>query len=194
MLDGRGLLTGQPESCVELRIIHDRWGKPIGPFKPVDFENHICARNEPGEIVVTGDHVIKGYVNGRGDDETKFKVDEHIWHRTGDAGYLDESGRLWLLGRCEAKIDDEHGELYPFAVECAASHRDDVRRSALVSIDQQRLLAIETDSVDAIEAVKTSLAWAELDDVRAFDALPVDKRHNAKIDYPKLRAILKTND
>lgn len=60
---------------------------------------------EIGEIVVTGQHVLKGYLDGRGDDETKFRVEEEIWHRTGDSGYLDEQGRLWLwnlseLGSC----------------------------------------------------------------------------------------------
>ena len=158
----------------------------------MDFENLTCAGIEPGEIVVTGDHVLNGYVDGRGDEETKFEVEDKVWHRTGDAGYLDETGRLWLLGRCEAKIDDERGELYPFAVECAASHRDDVRRAAVVLIGGKRILAIETDMADAADSIERSLAWANVDDVRVFNALPVDKRHNAKIDYPKLRAMIES--
>jgi len=35
-----------------------------------------------------------------------------------------------------------------------------------------------------------SVAWAQVDDVRFMAALPVDKRHNAKIDYPALRRVL----
>ena len=64
-------------------------------------------RAQPGEIVVSGAHVGAGYVGGVGDAETKFRVGEVIWHRTGDAGYLDAHGRLWLLGRCSARIADD---------------------------------------------------------------------------------------
>ena len=46
-----------------------------------------------------------------GDEETKITVGEHVWHRTGDAGYLDAQGRLWLLGRCSAKANDNDGVL-----------------------------------------------------------------------------------
>jgi len=43
--------------------------------------------------------VLRGYLNGEGDEETKFKVENEIWHRTGDAGCLDSAGRLWLADR-----------------------------------------------------------------------------------------------
>ena len=57
----------------------------------------MAAGGEPGEIVVAGGHVLPGYLNGEGDVETKFEVDGARWHRTGDLGYLDGAGRLWLL-------------------------------------------------------------------------------------------------
>src|SRR6185503_8477337 len=94
---------------------------------------------EVGEIVVSGAHVLSGYLQGRGDEETKFRVDDAIWHRTGDAGWLDAQGRLWLLGRCAARIADERGTLWPFAVECAAQQNAAIRRAALVSDEGQRL-------------------------------------------------------
>jgi acyl-CoA synthetase (AMP-forming)/AMP-acid ligase II len=62
-----------------------------------------------GEVVLTGDHVLKGYLHGKCDRETKFEVDGERWHRTGDAGYFDKEGRLWLVGRCNVRIEDDKG-------------------------------------------------------------------------------------
>jgi acyl-CoA synthetase (AMP-forming)/AMP-acid ligase II len=147
---------------------------------------------QSGEIVVSGDHVLKSYLRGRGNEETKFQVGAETWHRTGDAGKLDHDGRLWLLGRCSAKIKDERGEIYPFPVECGAMEHPEIRRVAFLSFNGRRILAIEsagTGNETILDKLRTELAWAGLDEIRPFDHLPVDKRHNAKIDYPALRKL-----
>lgn len=38
--------------------------------------------------------------------------------------------------------------------------------------------------------LSNELAWAGLDEIRPVQHIPVDKRHNAKIDYPRLRKML----
>jgi hypothetical protein len=55
----------------------------------------------------------------------------------------------------------------------------------------RRLLAIELDNnaVD-LEALKNRIAWAHIDEIRILKHLPVDKRHNAKIDYPALHQLI----
>jgi acyl-CoA synthetase (AMP-forming)/AMP-acid ligase II len=145
---------------------------------------------EHGEIVVHGPHVLGGYLNGRGDEETKIRVDGEVWHRTGDAGYLDERGRLWLLGRCSARIDDAHGTLYPFAVEAATSGLPNVQRVALVERGGKRVLAVEprdpTQPVDEAQ-LRAAVAWAHISEIEPLRRIPVDRRHNAKVDYPALR-------
>ena len=73
--------------------------------------------------------VLKSYLDGRGDAETKVTLDAEIWHRTGDAGRLDEEGKLWLLGRHQARWND----LYPLQIEAAGSSAS--------SWNQMRLLA-----------------------------------------------------
>ncbi len=157
----------------------------------------MVARGEPGEIVVSGGHVLRGYLNGEGDTETKFEVDGVRWHRTGDLGYMDAAGRLWLLGRCNGKIQDARGTLYPFAVECAAMQTPAIRRAALAAIDGRRVLAVEGRETVSREEILRSLSWAALDQVVFLDHIPVDRRHNAKVDYValdrKLRANLEEN-
>ncbi|MBC7805647.1 MAG: AMP-binding protein [Akkermansiaceae bacterium] len=185
MGSGKGLLAGLPVPDIALGILPDAWGTPLGPFTPDAFDDLCLPADQPGEIVVSGDHVLPGYLNGQGDAETKFRVGNTIWHRTGDEGYLDDTGRLWLLGRCGARIEDDRGILYPFAVECAARRDPAVRRVAVVSHKNRRLLLVEGGNIDT-NALRTALHWAILDEVRVWDTLPVDKRHNAKIDYPAL--------
>lgn len=143
--------------------------------------------------MVSGPHVLTGYLRGQGDLETKFQVAGTIWHRTGDAGYIDAQGRLWLRGRCSARIADQAGVIYPFAVEVAAHQQRNVKQAALVAHQHQRILALEcyrSPTPIELQQLKTQLAWAHIADVRVFKQLPVDKRHNAKIDYTALDKLL----
>ena len=198
MTGGAGLLAGRVVSAAQVRIAPDTWGEPIGPFEAAAFDAWCLGAEQPGEIVVSGPHVLRGYWQGQGDTETKFRVGETIWHRTGDAGYFDAQGRLWLLGRCMAKIEDERGVIYAFAVECAAHQHAQVKHAAFVAHDGRRLLALELyDTVnddsagkDVSAALQAELAWAQVDEVRVLPRLPVDKRHNAKVDYGALRRVL----
>lgn len=189
MRNGEGLLAGMPEPGVHLRILRDQWGQSVGPFTVASFEAACVFAGEPGEIVVSGAHVLPGYLEGRGDAETKFRVDGTVWHRTGDSGYCDAAGRLHLLGRASAKITDTRGTLYPFAVECAAREQEGVRRAALVAHQNKRVLLLEPESTGAtvdVAALRNTLSWAQLDDIRLWEKIPVDKRHNAKVDYAAL--------
>src|SRR5262245_59358069 len=88
--------------------------------------NSIGTRVRPSSIGVTR------IMHGEGDAETKFSVDGIGWHRTGDLGYIDSKGRLWLLGQCSAKICDSRGIVYPFAIESAAMDHPSVKRAGLV--------------------------------------------------------------
>jgi len=184
MREGGGLLAGHPVDEIRLAILPDQWGRPIPPMTAAAFEAATHPPGKPGEIVVSGEHVLSGYLDGVGDGETKFSVDGVAWHRTGDAGTLDEQGRLWLLGRCGAVVRDARGELHPFAIETMLSFSPAIRRSAVLAVNGSRILAVECDE-GAVPA-----APAGIDEVRRLDRIPVDKRHRAKIDYPALRRAL----
>jgi acyl-CoA synthetase (AMP-forming)/AMP-acid ligase II len=189
MVEGGGLLAGRPVDAVELRILPDRWGTPIGPVSRAELEARACPPGTPGEIVVAGPHVVPGYLDGQGEATTKFEGGGTRWHRTGDAGRLDEEGRLWLLGRCDATVRDDRGVLHPFAVECGARLHDDVRHAALAQRDGRRVLAVEPAAprrgVDR-QGLRDQLADVVLDAVVVLSTIPLDRRHNAKVDYPAL--------
>lgn len=193
MREGGGLLAGVPEPSLQLRILPPRMGA-MPAFTRAEFDAASQPAGSAGEIVVAGDHVLKGYLHGRGDEETKFRVDGEVWHRTGDAGRLDHQGRLWLLGRVSARIERDGATLYPFAVECAVSEIAGVRRSALARVRARVVLAVECAAGANATAVRTAvadaIAWARIDEIRLLGRIPVDRRHNAKVDYPALARAL----
>lgn len=189
MSSGGGLLAGNTVGEINCRVIKAQWGKPLGTLNQQEFDA-ISLYGEIGEIVVNGEHVLKGYYNGVGDDENKFDVDGSRWHRTGDSGYFDHDGRLWLMGRASARIVDDRGELYPFSVECAVNINFNIERSALIQADGLRILVLERNEDIKLEEITQSLKWAKLDKIHFVKKIPLDKRHNAKIDYPALRKLI----
>jgi len=161
MAAGAGLLAGRPVPEIALRI-------------------------EADEILVSGAHVVRGYLDPAQDADTKVTIDGRLWHRTGDAGRLDETGRLWLLGRLAGRA----GGLYPFCVEVAARGWPGVRRAALAAArDGRAVLAIEgeTRHLDAWRQAAAALGAIE---VKVLARIPLDARHGSKVDYGALARMI----
>ncbi len=194
MKNGKGLLVGKPIEDIDLKIIPNSYDKPLGPFTEDQLEKFALANNHYGEIIVQGKHVLTGYLNDNGNEETKIKVDNKIWHRTGDAGYLDKQNRLWLLGRSSAVIKKTNIVLYPFQIECALSWNSKIQRSALILYQDKIVLLLQIFNKLEKEAIKneviTALPDIKIDLIHFIDKIPVDKRHNSKTDYKSLRKII----
>jgi acyl-CoA synthetase (AMP-forming)/AMP-acid ligase II len=190
---GQGLLVGKPVESIDVRIMRDSWGHSIGPLSTDEFIGRCRQPGQPGEIVVSGTHVLDGYLNGQAMEENKFRVDETRWHRTGDAGYFDRRGRLWLLGRCAARVDDGRGALYPLGVEQVAMRNPCIGQAAMVAHRGQRVLAVTLRDPNAqpdVTSLLKSLSFANVDSIRILKRLPVDRRHQSKIDYSSLHQLL----
>ena len=190
MRGGAGLLAGVPVKETAVRIaprgLHDG-----AALHAVLLGATPASPGRRGEIIVSGGHVVPGYLHGRGDAETKIHLEGKTWHRTGDAGYLDASGRLWLLGRVSATLSDARGTLHPFAVECAARLIVPGRRTVLAGHRGERILLVENALAPRDrEALGEGLRWAMLDRILDGAAIPLDRRHNSKVDYSALPALL----
>jgi olefin beta-lactone synthetase len=190
MKSGRGLLVGPPVPEIELRILKNQHDQKLEFSSQAEVERASLKPNRIGEIIVSGAHVLPGYLHGQGDSETKIWVEGRVWHRTGDAGQFDDQGRLWLAGRANARIADARGEIYPFSIECAALEFAGVSRCALVEHRGKRVLCVEWSGTPQPERLLERLSWAQIDKVRGVSSLPMDARHNAKVDLKKLRAML----
>lgn len=190
---GEGLLVGEPIPEVRLRILRDRFGEPRGPWTQADLEAATVPAGEAGEIVVSGKHVVEGYLGGEGDRDLKIRVGAVIWHRTGDAGRLDVQGRLWLLGRCSARVAAGRGTRYPLTVDAALSDNAALARATLIQHGERVLLVVEprgSPEDETLVEIGRGSAWAGAEELVAIRRFPLDRRHNAKIDYPALRRML----
>ena len=78
-------------------------------IKILDEGKNPCPANTKGEIVVKGDNVMKGY--WKNEQATKETLKEE-WLHTGDLGYLDEDGFLYVLGRFKSLLIGNDGEKY----------------------------------------------------------------------------------
>jgi acyl-CoA synthetase (AMP-forming)/AMP-acid ligase II len=191
--EGGGLLVGKPVAGCAVKIIRSRPRQAIGSLTEVEFARITLETGGSGEIVVSGDHVISGYADPVQDLECKIRVNDTIWHRTGDAGYFDAAGRLWLVGRCAAAISDYRGTVYPFQVEYAVSAVRGIRRAALIQKDDERVLVLETTDREfrnSCAAAAKCVARFDIDRIVTVRRIPVDKRHDAKVDFPALLQLL----
>ena len=68
-----------------------------------------------------------------------------------------------------------------------------MKRAAVVAHGGKRVLVLEwydPKNPGDVMAIKESLKWAHVAEVRVWPRVPVDNRHNAKIDYPALLVML----
>src|SRR5688500_15763543 len=108
-------------------------GKPLPEvkFRLIDENGEDVELGDPGEIVVKGPNVFKGYWNRPEETESAF-IDG--WFRTGDVGVLDEEGYLYLVDRKRDLIIVSGFNVYPSEVERALLENPDVAEAAVVGV------------------------------------------------------------
>ena len=183
MKEGSGLLAGIPVPDISCSIIPENEKLP-------DLDNEPM---KSGEICVSGEHVLDSYHDDAEDHQHKIQVKDKIWHRTGDAGYFDGYGRLWLLGRCGAAFTDKGGKLrYPLEIEIPVNAIPFVHRSAVIIHHDRPTLFVELEkgiktSNEISESILGCVPERAVSEIRFIDKIPVDRRHNAKINYQALQ-------
>jgi amino acid adenylation domain-containing protein len=90
-------------------------GVSTGPeIAIMDVGGTLLAAGETGEIVVCGETIFQGYENDRTADKEAFT---HGWFRTGDQGYLDSDGYLFITGRLKETINRGGTKVSPQEVD-----------------------------------------------------------------------------
>jgi len=198
-----GVCVGTASTLVRVKIVRiSREPLSLGPGGFAELELPV---GEVGEVVVSGEHICADYYRNPDAVRHNKVVDESgaLWHRMGDTGYLDEDGRLWLVGRVHATILRQGRVWHPLLLEqTAASGDPTIAQVAAVGLPDETL-GERTVVVVRSSRDKTSLATAvaerlagnglEVDEIVVVDReLPLDPRHRSKIDYPRLRGQLLT--
>jgi long-chain acyl-CoA synthetase len=113
-------------------------GKPVpsAQIRVVDPETlRDVATHRVGEIWIKSPQVMKGYW-GRPDQTAETIIDG--WLRSGDAGYLDDDGYIYLYDRVKDMIISGGENIYPAEVENALASHPAVLESAVIGVPSQR--------------------------------------------------------
>lgn len=113
--------------------------QPHVKAKIIDNEGNIVPVNTPGEVLIAGYNLHKGYW---GDEEhTKAALstdkDATVWLHTGDEGVLDEEGYLKIVGRIKDIIIRGGENLFPVQIENVLTANPAVREAAVVAVPDQ---------------------------------------------------------
>jgi long-chain acyl-CoA synthetase len=115
--------AGKPQPWVELRIVDPQTGAE-------------CPPREVGEVWLRAPNVMAGYFDRP--EETAAALTPDGWLRTGDGGYLDEEGYLFLTDRIKDMVVSGGENVYPVEVEEALSQHPAVAEVAVIGVPHER--------------------------------------------------------
>ncbi|MEU5095247.1 long-chain fatty acid--CoA ligase [Streptomyces sp. NPDC020996] len=140
--------AGIPMPYTEVRVVDSVTNEPVKPF-------------EPGEVVVRGPNVTAGYWNDP--EATRAAFDDEGWFHSGDIGYLDEDGYLFIVDRLKDMIISGGENVYPAEVERVVSSMPGVVDVAVVGVADEQW----GEAVAAVVTV-TGDTVITLEDIRAY--------------------------
>ncbi len=158
--------AGRPSPLVTVGILADD-GRVLGP-------------GERGEIVVRSSLVMAGYHD---DPEATAEVSAHGWHHTGDVGYLDDDGWLFIVDRAKDMVITGGFNVYSAEVEQALMAHEAVADCAVVGLPDEKwgerveaavqlrpgaavteaeLVAFTKERIGSVKAPKHIVFWDDL--------------------------------
>jgi acyl-CoA synthetase (AMP-forming)/AMP-acid ligase II len=197
---GAGVCVGRRFPDVQWKIIRI----VDGPIRSINQAEELPL-GEIGELIVRGTVVTRQYVTRtEWNALTKIADGSDLWHRMGDAGYLDQQDRFWYCGRMAHRVETPAGPMYTVPCEAIFNRHPHVRRSALVGVgrpgSQRPVMILEPRPgrmpksaqqregflAEIRELASTSPLTSPIRDFLLHPTFPVDIRHNAKIFREKL--------
>ena len=150
------VIEGTPEErAVKLKRLGSI-GRPLGDteVKIFDEDGNEAPVNEVGEIVARGPRVMKGY--WKADDATNSTI-RGGWLYTGDMGYVDEAGYIFLSGRAKDIIIRGGENISPEQVEAVLHSHPAIDEAAVIGVPDPQW----GETVRAIVALKSGAAASE---------------------------------
>jgi acyl-coenzyme A synthetase/AMP-(fatty) acid ligase len=204
---GAGVCVGRRFGGVNWRVIRIVDGSVASIDETVEL-----PRGEIGELIVQGPVVTTEYVtSNHANAATKIRDDSRdrngdiaangFWHRMGDVGYLDDQDRFWFCGRMSQRVTTADGPMFTVPTAAIFNRHADVFRSALVGLGPRgnQTPAVVVEPRNRLPRAKRKQLVAELKnlaqssphtasirDILVRRSLPVDVRHNVKIDHEQL--------
>ncbi len=187
---GDGVCVGRPVPGVEVAISGlDEQGVATGELAVIP---HVV-----GEVCIRAPHMRDGYDNLWVTENDASRPEG--WHRSGDVGHFDAQGRLWIEGRIGHVVTTPAGPVTPIGIEHAIADLPGVALAAVVGVGPrgtQRVVVVlePTNRVprahladeDLADRVRACVQSVDVSAVLVVPELPVDKRHNSKIDRTRI--------
>ena len=105
------------------------------PIPNVEYKINNPDSEGAGEIIVKGPNVMLGYYN---DPESTDNVFKKGWFYTGDLGYIDENGFLYITGRCKSVIVTQNGKnIYPEEIEYYLNESPLVQECIVIGVNYE---------------------------------------------------------
>ena len=176
--------VGRVQPNTELRVVDTQSGRDLGP-------------GERGELWVRGPQVMAGYLNRP--DATAETIDADGWLHTGDLGYVDGDGNVFIVDRLKELIKVNAYQVAPAELEALVSTHPAVADAAVVPRPDEKYgeipVAVVVPRGEEVEA-DDLMAWMServaphkrIRSVRFVDAIP--KTPSGKV----LRRILVEQD
>ncbi|AHH96546.1 acyl-CoA synthetase [Kutzneria albida] len=124
------MLMAEDHEDPQLRRSAGRAG-PHAQVRVVDAEDNEVPTGTVGEVVVRGGHVMLGYWNKPEETEQALRGG---WMHTGDGGYLDERGYLYIVDRIKDMIVSGGENVYSAEVENALAKHPSVASCAVIGV------------------------------------------------------------
>lgn len=156
---------GRPMPWVEMKIVDPSTGDEVAP-------------RTVGEVWTRSPSVMKGYYNAPDATAATMSGD---WLQTGDAGYVDEDGYLYLTDRVTDMIISGGENIYPAEVENVLFSHPDIREAAVVGVPDDRWG----------EAVLAVVVTADGTDLDANAVIAFCREHLARYKCPS-RVVIRT--
>jgi acyl-CoA synthetase (AMP-forming)/AMP-acid ligase II len=112
---------GRPTASVRLAVMDDA--------------GRILPRHQPGEIVARGTLVTAGYHNL---PQATAEIRRHGWHHTGDVGYIDEDGYVYIVDRKKDMIISGGFNVYSVEVEAAIMALPQIQECAVIGVPDDK--------------------------------------------------------
>ena len=144
-------------------------GKPVPhmDLKIVDDKLQEVAIGEKGEIIIRGGNVMKGYWKN---PEATAETIVDGWLRTGDMGYMDKDGYLYVLGRTKSLLISDDGEKFspegieesivatsPYIDQCVLYNNQSPYTTALIVPNATELKKADADAVQAALLIEKAI-------------------------------------
>ncbi|BAF69649.1 fatty acid--CoA ligase [Nitratiruptor sp. SB155-2] len=157
LLEGYGLSECSP--VVAVNLPNKQKPKSVGPALPgvevkiVDEDMVELSRGEVGEIIVKGDNVMQGYWKR---PEATAETIVNGWLKTGDLGYMDDEGFIYIVDRKKDLIISKGINIYPREIEEVLMNNPHIKAAAVIGIKDEKSGEVPVAYVELEDGEKIS--------------------------------------